>query len=69
MAEQTTGNNFKDKLREYKRKNYFKYVSRKHEDDKVIVFERGNKALLWVFNFHMSKSYTDYQIGCDTPGK
>jgi 1,4-alpha-glucan branching enzyme len=50
--------------------NYdFKYVSRKHEDDKVIVFERGDKALLWVFNFHTNKSYTGYQIGCDTPGK
>ena len=29
------------------------YVSRKHEDDKVFVFERG--CLLWVFNFHPNK--------------
>ena len=26
------------------------YVSRKHEGDKLIAFERG--GLLWVFNFH-----------------
>ena len=26
------------------------YVSRKHDGDKLIVFERG--GLLWVFNFH-----------------
>ncbi|KAJ3090285.1 alpha-1,4-glucan branching enzyme [Quaeritorhiza haematococci] len=37
------------------------FVSLKHEWDKVIVFERGN--LLWIFNFHPTKSYTDYRIG------
>ena len=26
------------------------YVSRKHDGDKLIVFERG--GLLWIFNFH-----------------
>ena len=28
-------------------------VSRKHDNDKVIVFERG--GLLWIFNFHPNK--------------
>jgi hypothetical protein len=37
------------------------YISRKHEDDKVVVFERS--GLVFVFNFHPSKSYTDYKIG------
>lgn len=45
------------------------YVSKKHQDDKVIVFERGHNGLLWVFNFHTSKSYADYLIGCQLPGK
>lgn len=45
------------------------YVSKKHEDDKVIVFERGHKGLIWVFNFHSSKSFADYKIGCHHPGK
>lgn len=46
-----------------------KYVSRKNEADKVIVFERGEKGLLWVFNFHATNSFTDYKIGCEKPGK
>lgn len=29
------------------------YVSRKHDGDKVFVFERG--GLLWIFNFHPEK--------------
>ena len=44
-------------------------MSRKHQDDKVIVFERGDKGLVWVFNFHSNKSYPDYLIGCSFPGK
>ncbi|KAL7137419.1 hypothetical protein ABFS83_10G091000 [Erythranthe nasuta] len=43
------------------------YISRKDEADRVIVFERGN--LLFVFNFHWSKSYSDYRVGCLKPGK
>lgn len=43
------------------------YVQLKHEDDKVIAFERGN--LLWIFNFHPSKSFSDYRIGTDYSGK
>jgi len=42
------------------------YVSRKHEDDKVIVFERA--GLIFVFNFNPSKSYTDYKIGVQVDG-
>ena len=29
------------------------YVSRKHDGDKLLVFERG--GLLWIFNFHPSQ--------------
>ncbi|KAF7016639.1 hypothetical protein CFC21_030196 [Triticum aestivum] len=43
------------------------YVSRKHEEDKVIVFEKGD--LVFVFNFHWSSSYFDYRVGCLKPGK
>ncbi|XP_021716832.1 1,4-alpha-glucan-branching enzyme 2-2, chloroplastic/amyloplastic-like [Chenopodium quinoa] len=43
------------------------YISRKAEDDRIIVFERGN--LVFVFNFHWSSSYFDYRIGCLKPGK
>ncbi|WEW56364.1 alpha-1,4-glucan branching enzyme [Emydomyces testavorans] len=42
------------------------YISLKHEDDKVIVFERA--GLLWVFNFHATKSFADYRVGVDQPG-
>ena len=37
------------------------YVSRKHEADKVIVFERG--PLLFLFNFHPTQSYPGYRVG------
>ncbi|KAL6593505.1 glycoside hydrolase [Neocallimastix californiae] len=37
------------------------YISLKHEGDKVIVFERGD--LLFIFNFHPTKSFTDYRVG------
>ncbi|KAJ6699299.1 protein 14-ALPHA-GLUCAN-BRANCHING ENZYME 2-1 CHLOROPLASTIC/AMYLOPLASTIC [Salix purpurea] len=43
------------------------YISRKNEGDRVIVFERGN--LVFVFNFHWTKSYSDYRVGCLKPGK
>ena len=39
----------------------FQYISLKHEDDKMVVFEKGD--LLFVFNFHMYKSYENYKIG------
>ena len=37
------------------------YISTKHEEDKVIVFEKGD--LLFAFNFHPVKSFEGYQIG------
>ncbi|GFS24264.1 1,4-alpha-glucan-branching enzyme [Elysia marginata] len=43
------------------------YVSLKHQDDKVVVFERADK-LLFIFNFHTNKSYTDYKIGVQMAG-
>ena len=43
------------------------YVSRKHEGDKVVVFERG--GLVWAFNFHTSQSYTGYRVATEHPGK
>ncbi|XP_066995367.2 1,4-alpha-glucan-branching enzyme [Anabrus simplex] len=43
------------------------YVSWKHEDDKVIAFERAE--LLFIFNFHPTKSFTDYRIGVELPGE
>uniref|UniRef100_H3AP55 1,4-alpha-glucan branching enzyme n=2 Tax=Latimeria chalumnae TaxID=7897 RepID=H3AP55_LATCH len=43
------------------------YVSTKHEEDKIIAFERAN--LLFIFNFHAVKSYTDYRVGVELPGK
>ncbi|XP_014214160.1 1,4-alpha-glucan-branching enzyme-like [Copidosoma floridanum] len=42
------------------------YVSWKHEDDKIIVFERA--ALVFVFNFHPVKSFADYPVGLNTFG-
>ncbi|KAK3104154.1 hypothetical protein FSP39_024874 [Pinctada imbricata] len=44
------------------------YISRKHEGDKVVVFDRADK-LVFVFNFHPSNSYSDYKIGVNIPGK
>jgi 1,4-alpha-glucan branching enzyme len=43
------------------------FVSWKHEGDKVIAFERA--GLVFVFNFHPTKSFTDYKIGVQTAGK
>ncbi|KAI7855891.1 1,4-alpha-glucan-branching enzyme GBE1 [Circinella umbellata] len=43
------------------------YVSRKHEGDKVVVFERGN--LLFIFNFHPTNSFADYRVGTNLAGK
>jgi 1,4-alpha-glucan branching enzyme len=45
------------------------YVSLQHEVDKMIVFERGNSNLLFVFNFHATNSFRDYKIGVQQPGK
>ncbi|CAG9831462.1 unnamed protein product [Diabrotica balteata] len=42
------------------------YVSTKHQDDKVVVFERA--GLVFVFNFHPTKSFADYRIGVEVEG-
>ncbi|KAG4391845.1 hypothetical protein GLYMA_04G017700v4 [Glycine max] len=42
-------------------------VSSADDDDKVIVFERGD--LIFVFNFHPENTYEGYKVGCDLPGK
>ncbi|GKU98143.1 hypothetical protein SLEP1_g11180 [Rubroshorea leprosula] len=42
-------------------------VSSTNEEDKVIVFERGD--LVFVFNFHSTNTYDGYKVGCDLPGK
>jgi len=43
------------------------YVSEKDEGNKVIVFERGGHV--FCFNFHPTKSYSDYKIAVDVSGK
>lgn len=43
------------------------YVSLKNEADKVIVYERA--GLLFIFNFHPSKSFTDYRVGVEEAGE
>lgn len=43
------------------------YVSWKHEGDKLIVFERA--GLVFVFNFHPTKSFPDYRIGVNQAGR
>ncbi|XP_066586199.1 1,4-alpha-glucan-branching enzyme [Prorops nasuta] len=42
------------------------YVSCKHEDDKVVVFDRA--GVVFAFNFHPVKSFPDYPIGVPNPG-
>lgn len=37
------------------------YVSLSHEGDKVVVAERGELLFLW--NFHPTKSFTGYKVG------
>uniref|UniRef100_A0A8C6LZ14 1,4-alpha-glucan branching enzyme n=1 Tax=Nothobranchius furzeri TaxID=105023 RepID=A0A8C6LZ14_NOTFU len=43
------------------------FISAKHEGDKVIVFDRAN--VLFIFNFHPDKSFQDYRVGVEAPGK
>jgi len=42
------------------------YIGLKHEDDKVISFEKN--GLVFIFNFHPEKSFTDYPIPTDIAG-
>lgn len=43
------------------------YVSLKHEEDKLIAFDTDK--LLFVFNFHPTKTFADYRIGVRHPGR
>ncbi|KAG1697916.1 1,4-alpha-glucan-branching enzyme [Nymphon striatum] len=43
------------------------FISWKHEDDKVVAFERAD--CVFIINFHSSKSFSDYKIGVDVGGK
>uniref|UniRef100_A0A3Q3VVG0 1,4-alpha-glucan branching enzyme n=1 Tax=Mola mola TaxID=94237 RepID=A0A3Q3VVG0_MOLML len=43
------------------------FVSARHEEDKVIVFDRAN--VLFIFNFHPTKSFQDYRVAVEAPGK
>lgn len=45
---------------------YQAYVSLKHEQDKMIVFERA--GLLCIFNFHPTESFVDFRVGVEEPG-
>jgi len=40
------------------------FLSRRIEADKVIVCERGDRGLMFIFNFHGHNSLTDYRVGC-----
>ncbi len=42
------------------------YVTLTHEVDKVIVFERA--GLVWIFNFHPTKSFAEYRVGVHERG-
>lgn len=37
------------------------YITLKHEEDKVVVFEKA--GLLFAFNFHPTKSFENYRVG------
>jgi 1,4-alpha-glucan branching enzyme len=43
------------------------FVTKKDQGDKVIIFDRANA--IFVFNFHHTKSFTDYLIGVRQAGK
>lgn len=65
-------NNFDKAMNELDEKFHFlasskQIVSSANEEDKVIVFERGD--IVFVFNFHPKNTYSGYKIGCDMPGK
>ncbi|KAI5854536.1 glycoside hydrolase superfamily [Durotheca rogersii] len=42
------------------------HISLKNENDKTIVFERA--GVVFIFNFHPSKSFADYRIGVEVAG-
>ncbi|VDM06929.1 unnamed protein product [Wuchereria bancrofti] len=65
-------NNFDRAMNQLEQKHLFlshgpAYTSWKHQDDKVIAFERA--GLLFIFNFHTHKSFSDYKIGIEVAGE
>lgn len=42
------------------------YISRKHQSDLVVVYERA--GVVFAFNFHPTQSYADYKIGVEEAG-
>jgi 1,4-alpha-glucan branching enzyme len=42
------------------------FISCKHDGDKTIIFDRAN--LVFVFNFHPTRSYEGYRIGVPEAG-
>ncbi|VDK89174.1 unnamed protein product [Litomosoides sigmodontis] len=65
-------NNFDRAMNDLEEKHLFlsrgpAYTSWKHQNDKVIAFERA--GLLFIFNFHTCKSYSDYKIGVEIAGE
>eukprot|EP00871_Galdieria_phlegrea_P005356 jgi/Galph1/5821/GphlegSOOS_G4518.1 len=57
-----------ERIHPFCRPHLHQWITVQHNDDKVIVFEKG-KGLLFVFNFHPVKSFVDYAIGVGWPGK
>jgi 1,4-alpha-glucan branching enzyme len=43
------------------------YISLTSETEKLIVFERGD--LVFIFNFHPTRTYSGMKVGCEIPGK
>uniref|UniRef100_A0AC35UGP8 1,4-alpha-glucan branching enzyme n=1 Tax=Rhabditophanes sp. KR3021 TaxID=114890 RepID=A0AC35UGP8_9BILA len=43
------------------------FVSCKHQQDKVITFDRNN--VIFIFNFHPTQSFAGYRVAINEPGK
>jgi 1,4-alpha-glucan branching enzyme len=41
--------------------NLHQFINLSQEEDKIIVYEKGD--LVYVFNFHSTNSYNDYEVG------
>lgn len=54
------------RLCNYNHWQLFYRITLQHEGDKVIVYEKA--GLVFVFNFHPTKSYADYKIGVPRAG-
>ena len=45
------------------------FVSLKHQDDKMLSFDRPRGQLYFVVNLHAWKTFEDYPIGVDAAGR